>query len=154
MFITQEAPLIPNPIVIAIEDDVREFVEQELVIYKRDPNNKRLDDSVIVNFALFNLEALKYQNGYDQIMNLMADHHNQTVGLRLKQLLHTLYIRYGVERVIELSKKVLSSMNKVYDIDNEVLGNLDESYNTFWLQPFVRKAYSDIVNSISVPEEK
>ena len=135
---------IPNPIITHIESDVREFVEQELILYKQNPDNTRLDDSVIVNLALFNLEALKYQKGYDQMINLLSDHHNQIVGQRMKQLLHTLCIRYGISTVEAVSESTISSMIMIYDLDKSIVAKLDEDYNTFWLQPFIRLAYSQI----------
>lgn len=139
----------PDPLVGHVEQDVYEFVEQELVIYKRNPDNTRLDESVIVNLALFNLEALNYQNGYEQMQNLMADHHNQVVSLRMKQLLHTLYIRYGIEAINALAENVLKTMVHVYNIQEAVVNKLDGEYNVFWLQPFIRQAYDSMINSIS-----
>ena len=143
----------PDPLIKHVEQDVYEFVEQELVTYKRNPDNKRLDESVIVNLALFNLEALNYQNGYDQMENLMANHHNQVVSLRMKQLLHTLYIRYGIDTIDNLSEKVLKTMIHVYNIKEDVINQLDSTYNVFWLQPFIRQAYSTMINSVSDKSE-
>lgn len=143
----------PDPVVELVEHDVRVFVEQELVIYKRDPDNERLDGSVIVNLSLFNLEALKYQNGVDQMKNLLSAHHNQIVETRMKQLLHTLYIRYGIEIIDDLAEKTIKSMVGVYGLNEQVVSSLDKDYNTFWLQPFIRQAYNDLMNAVTLPEK-
>ena len=143
----------PDPLIKYVEQDVYEFVEQELIIYKRNPDNKRLDESVIVNLALFNLEALNYQNGYDQMKNLMADHHNQVVSLRMKQLLHTLYIRYGIDAIDNLAENVLRTMVHVYNIKEAIINQLDSEYNVFWLQPFIRQAFDSMVDSVSDKSE-
>jgi hypothetical protein len=143
----------PDPLIKHVEQDVYEFVEQELVIYKRNPDNKCLAESVIVNLALFNLEALNYQNGYDQMENLLADHHNQVVSLRMKQLLHTLYIRYGIDTIDNLAEDVLKTMVHVYNIKGDIIKQLDSEYNVFWLQPFIRQAYDSMVNSVSDKSE-
>lgn len=134
----------PDPVVNLVEEDILSFVEDELIIYKQNPDNKRLDGSVIVNLALFNLEALNYQNGVDQMKNLLSEHHTQIVGTRMKQLLHTLYIRYGIEEIDNLAENVLRSMIHVFNLKEEIVDMLNKEYNVFWLQPFVRSAYNKL----------
>lgn len=152
MFSSSVQTVFPDPLIKLVEQDVLDFVERELVIYKQNPDNKRIDDSVIVNIALFDLGALKYQNGLDQINNLFRDHTNQVVNRRLVQLLHTLHIRYGSELVDNLAERVLSSMVGLYGLDERVIRNLDNNINTFWLQPFIREAYDEI--NYAVTEEQ
>ena len=143
----------PDPVVELVENDVRTFVEQELTTYKRNPDNQRLDDSVIVNIALFNLEALNYQNGVDQMNNLLSDHHNQIVEKRMKQLLHTLYIRYGIDIIDDLAERTLTTMVAVFNLKEPIIRTLDEKHNTFWLQPFIRLAYTNMMNDMETSVE-
>lgn len=134
-------------VVSLIENDVREFVEQELIVFNRNPNNKNLADSVIANLALFDLSQLKTENGVLQIRNLFNDHHNQIVNHRMKHLLTTIYIRYGTEVVDDIATVTIRTIKGVYDLDKYLVRNLDSEYIFFWLQPFIRKAWDDIFNS-------
>ena len=136
---------VPDPVVLGIEKDVYDFVVQELSTYKQNPDNTRLDNSVVANLALFDLSALKYEKGYDQMRNLLADHDNQMVSRRMKQLLLTLYIRYTRDSVDAVSVSTLDGISAVFEIDPNLLAKLDSEYNVFWLQPFIRKAYNDIM---------
>ena len=129
----------------SVENDVREFVEHELIIYRQNPENKRLDNSVIVNIAMFDLHFLKLENGVTQMINLVSDHNNQVVGRRLKHLLHMLYIKYGLDEVDDLAEKTLRSMQVVYDIPEKTISFLDFKINVFWLQPFINAAYSSLM---------
>ena len=150
----EEKKTFPDPLVSYVESDVQEFVEQELVIYKQNRDNKRIDNSVIFNLAMFNPQALSYQNGYDQMVNLLDDKHTQFVGSRLRQLLHTLYIRYGVNAIDDLAEHTLKTMVAVYKVPDRVVAELDEKFNVFWLQPFIRLGYTNITNSVTTDVEK
>ena len=110
-----------------------------------DADNKRLDNSVIANLAMFDLSALTYEKGYKQMENLLSDHSNQMVGRRMKQLLLTLYIRYTMDAVNTISVNTLDGIASVFNISKDTLVSLDNEYNIFWLQPFIRKAYNDIM---------
>lgn len=130
-----------------IERDVYKFVTRELITYKQNTNNKTLGDSVVANLALFDLAALNFKEGIDQMENLLRDHQNQMVNRRLSQLLHTLYIRYGIDQVDDIANDALFAMVGVYKLNNTVISNLDDKYNVFWMIPFIREAYFVIMNN-------
>ena len=128
-----------------IEHDVYEFVVRELITYKQNIDNKTLGESVIANIALFDLAALNHTDGVAQMENLLKDHTNQMVGRRMSQLLHTLYIRYGIEQVDDIANESLFAMVGVYKLNNEVISTLDEKYNIFWMVSFIREAFFTVM---------
>ena len=128
-----------------IEHDVYNFVVRELITYKQNVDNKTLGESVIANIALFDLAALNHKDGVAQMENLLKDHTNQMVGRRMSQLLHTLYIRYGIEQVDDIANESLFAMVGVYKLNNEVISTLDEKYNIFWMVSFIREAFFDVM---------
>ena len=137
-----------------VEHDVYNFVVKELITYKQKSSKKSFGDSVIVNIALFDLAALNYNDGVAQMENLLTDHINQLVNRRMKQLLHTLYIRYGIECVNMVANKSLEAMVAVYDLNVETISSLDEKYNIFWLVPFVREAYFSAIQGTEPESEE
>ena len=137
-------------LVLSIESDIREFVEYEITTYMQNPNNKTLVDSVIANLALFDLSRLKTEQGVAQIKNLFNDHHTQIVNRRLKHFLSTCYIRYGIDPVDKIAEHTLHVISGVYDIDERIITDIDKEYMTFWLQPFIRKAWDDIFRQAPV----
>lgn len=139
--------------VLNVEQDVQEMVARELVLFKRNPDNKNFEQSAIANIALFNLPAITTEQGYEQIVNLFQDHFSQMVGRRINQLLHTLYIRYGSGIIAELTERSMSGMEQVYDINETLLHRLFNEVPSFWLQPFIRKAYFDIVDAMTTVEK-
>ena len=144
-------------IIPQIEADVLQFVSTEMYTYRLRFDN--FNDSVIVNIALFDLDALKYENGIEQILNLYKDHHDQLVNRRLNQFLLMLYIRYGVKEVRKIADNVLEAIHEVYKIDQNMLDGLAYRINTFWLQPFIRQAcetvmYGSATNDQSYKEEQ
>jgi hypothetical protein len=139
--------------VLLVENDVRDAVVRELVLFKRNPDNETFEQSAIANIALFNLPALQTQKGYDQCVNLFEDHYEQMVGRRINQLLHTLYIRYGKDLIGDIVERTLTGMEDVYNIDQTILHKLNDTVPGFWLQPFIRKAYFDIVDDVASVEK-
>ena len=133
-----------------IENDVRTFVVQELITYRQNNDNKTLGDSVIVNMALFDFSALNYQDGIKQMENLLSDHTNQLVNRRMKQLLHTLYVRYGIDDIDDIANDSLTAMVGVYNLNVNTISDLDEKFNIFWLVTFIREAYFSVMQG---PEE-
>ena len=133
-----------------IENDVRTFVVQELITYRQNNDNKTLGDSVIVNMALFDFSALNYQDGIKQMENLLSDHTNQLVNRRMKQLLHTLYVRYGIDNIDDIANDSLTAMVGVYNLNVNTISDLDEKFNIFWLVTFIREAYFSVMQG---PEE-
>jgi hypothetical protein len=121
-------------------------------LFKSNPDNQTFEQSAIANIALFNLPALMTSNGYEQCVNLFVDHYNQMVGRRINQMLHTLYIRYGSDVDI-VAERSLSGMEDVYNVDKRLLQTLHYTVPGFWLQPFIRKAYFDIVDGMTVSEK-
>lgn len=140
-------------IILLIEEDIKEAVVQEMVLFKRNPDNKNFEQSAIANIALLNLPAIETENGYEQVINLFEDHYEQMVGRRLNQTLHTLYIRYGTAVINEVAERSLTGMEQVYNINESILHNLYEEIPAFWMQPFIRKAYFDVVNDLATAEK-
>ena len=128
-----------------IERDVEAFVVRELITYKQNTTNKTLGDSVIANIALFDLAALNTKDGYDQMINLLSDHQNQLVNRRMRQLLHTLYIRYGIDPVDDVANDSLLAMVGTYKLNNDTIADLDDKYNILWLVSFIREAYFNVM---------
>ena len=128
-----------------IEHDVYDFVVRELITYKQNTDNKTLGESVIANIALFDLAALNHEEGVAQMENLLKDHLNQMVGRRMSQLLHTLYIRYGIDQVDDIANESLFAMVGVYRLNHETISTLDEKYNIFWLVSFIREAFFSVM---------
>ena len=128
-----------------IEADTKDYVLMELAIYKRDPQHKDFSESIIANLALFDVSTLDNENSVSQMKNLLSDHHNQVVNHRLKHFLTTLYLRYGADAVDDIGNETLRLICGVYDVSTDTISRLDAEYNTFWLQPFIRKAWDEII---------
>ena len=151
---TKQTNSIRNDTIIAIEEDVKEFVQLELLMYKQNPDNTRLDNSIIVNLALFDLSSLEFKAGYEQMVNLLVKHNDQFVDRRMRQLLVSLYLRYGKDAIDDVSIKTLDYMHDVFGVNKESLSALDEQFNTFWLQPFISKAYYELMFDVKLFESE
>jgi len=122
-----------------IESDVLEFVQNEMILYHSNPDNAQRN-SVIANMALFDLSSLLTEKGYSQMVNLFGDSHGQLVGRRIRQLRHTLYIRYG-KPLREVEKRSIAGMAEVYDLRKEDVEIAARRIPGLWLIPFIRRAY-------------
>ncbi len=129
-----------------IQDDVFDFVGMELQVHLTNSDNNNLNDSVIANIALFDLESIYTEQGYSQITRLLGNHYDQMVERRTRQLLHMLYIKYGSSAINSIRKRVVETMSIAYPMSNPINCKiLDKQFNTFWLIPFIKEAYNDIV---------
>ena len=129
----------------AVQKVVTAFVSTELRIYLADEKHPDFNRSVIANIALFDIEGLNSENGYVQMCRLLGSHHDQMVERRIKQLLHGLYIKYGQETISQLAERVIQTMHLAYPVvHKENIRSLHERFNTFWLIPFIKKAYDEI----------
>ena len=63
----------------------------------------------------------------------------------MSQLLHTLYIRYGIDQVDDIANESLFAMVGVYRLNHETISTLDEKYNIFWLVSFIREAFFSVM---------
>lgn len=140
-------------IVLRIEDDVKAMVINEMVLFKRNPDNKTFEQSAIANIALFNLAAITTQKGYEQLINLFQDHYEQMVGRRVNQLVHTLIIRYGEDMIDTVIDRSLSGIERVYAIDKNIIQSLYNKAPGLWLQPFIRKAYFELTTQYTTTNE-
>ena len=136
-----------------IESDVRDFVQNELILYHAGGGSGQ-QDSVIANLALFDLSSLLTEQGFSQMEKLFGDSHGQLVGRRILQLRHTLYIRYG-DAVRDVERRSIDGLVSVYGLrkrDTElVAGRLPG----LWLVPFIRQAYNAIeIELLSVRKTK
>ncbi len=129
-------------------EELEEFVAQEVTLFtKSSPTaDKTLSQCIITNLAMFDLDTLNSELGIKHMHRLLGDNNTQTVNKRLKQLLHTLYIKYGMDQLNELSIHVLSSLVVVYDVSEDIIAELDSQYSYFWLIPLIRETYYRIMN--------
>lgn len=97
--------------------------------------------NALLNFITFDLHALVTTKGYKHMQNLLqANNTEQTVMIRLKDLVISLYIKYGEEQIDKLRKRVYKTMNDMYGLsfDSEKI----DVNNTLWLHPFFRQIYT------------
>ena len=129
-----------------IQDDVTQFVQTELQIYLSDSKVEGLDRSVVANIALFDLTGINSEKGFLQINRLLGSHYDQMVERRTRQLLHSLYIRYGADKIDKVKKRVVETFTLAYPtIRPENIAHLNRTHNTFWLVPFIKEAYNTLV---------
>ena len=129
-----------------IQADITIFVQTELQLYLSNESNNSLSHSVIANIALLDLDSLNSEQGYTQMKRLLGDHYDQMIERRMKQFLHTIYIRYGKADVEDIRKRVVDTMKIAYPKINPAnINALNSEYNTFWLVPFIKEAYNTIV---------
>ena len=97
--------------------------------------------NALLNFITFDLHTLVTTKGYKHMQNLLqANNTEQTVMIRLKDLVISLYIKYGEEQIDKLRKRVYKAMNDMYGLsfDSEKI----DVNNTLWLHPFFRQIYT------------
>jgi hypothetical protein len=135
-----------NETINKIQDDILDFVETELQVHLSNNSNTGLNNSVIANLAMFDLEAIYSEQGYMQMDRLLGNHYDQMVERRTRQLLHMLYIKYGNNAIENIRKRVIDTMSIAYP--KALAANcrsLDKKHNTFWMVPFIKEAYNNIV---------
>ena len=124
---------IKNPLqtICDIQNDVDEFVKTELAVYLSRTDSDNIADSVITNIALFDIDSINTEHGYTQISRLLGNHYDQMIERRMRQFLHSLYIKYSIKAYPNVRKENINALNN--------------AFNTFWLVPFIKESYNTIV---------
>lgn len=133
-----------SALVERVQTDVTTFVAVELRAFIANPD-KQLSDSVVANIAFFDLPAMETERGNEQLNRLMSEHYDQMLSRRLKQLLHSLYIRYGLDPIETLRQRVVETMSIAYTINVHFIKEFDQKYQYFWLIPLIKNAYNTLV---------
>lgn len=125
--------------------DVYNWFVQENTIR---PIQNQIDDNgvqhnALMNFITFDLHALITEQGFVHMQRLLqAADTDQTVMIRLKDLVSILYIKYGDTDIDRLRKRIYKTTDKMYGLSFRS-EDLDVN-NTFWLWPFFRHVYSTV----------
>lgn len=114
---------------------------------KARPLDKQIISNVqtnaLVNFITFDLHTLVTREGFVHMQELLQAHKTeQTVMIRLKDLVVELYLKYGDKEIDDLRKRVYQTIDNMYGL-NFKSENIDVN-NTFWLWPFFKHAYETI----------
>ena len=128
-----------------IQRDVTIFVSKEIRLYLSDKNHKTLEQSMIGNLALFDLTTLAYKKGYDHMETLLTTSYVNGVPRRLNELLHMLTIKYGRKLIKRIRNESIKSMPEIYSIDKLICNRFDREFVTFWLIPFIKQGYNEII---------
>lgn len=97
--------------------------------------------NALLNFITFDLHALVTTRGFVHMQELLqARGTEQTVMIRLKDLVVFLYIKYGIKEIDRLRDRVYKSIDNMYGLTFHSK-DMDVN-NTFWLYPFFRYIYT------------
>lgn len=99
--------------------------------------------NALLNFITFDLHTLVTRQGQAHMLRLLqANETTQTVMIRLKDLVSTLYIKYGTKEIDTLRKRVYKTINDVYGLTFDC-EKIDVNL-TLWLYPFFKHIYNSI----------
>ena len=99
--------------------------------------------NALVNFITFDLHTLVTKEGYIHMQELLrGDKTEQTVMIRLKDLVVELYLKYGEKEIDDLRERTYRIIDNMYGLTFKSQ-ELDVN-NTFWLWPFFKHAYDTI----------
>ena len=112
------------------------------------PLQNQIDDNgtqhnALMNFIAFDLHTLITAQGFVHMQELLqAQGTDQTVMLRLKDLVVVLYVKYGEKNIDEIRKRIYKATDQMYGLS---FGTADmDTNNTFWLWPFFRHVYNTV----------
>ena len=104
-----------------------------------------VQQNALLNFITFDLHALIKTEGFVHMQELLqAKGTEQTVMIRLKDLVVSLYIKYGKKRIDKVRENTYKTIDNMYGLTFRSK-DIDVN-NTFWLYPFFRQIYT-----VSVP---
>ena len=114
---------------------------------KARPLDKQIISNVqtnaLVNFIAFDLHTLETGQGKKHMLDLLlARGTEQTVMIRLKDLVVELYLKYGEKEIDDLRERTYRTIDNMYGLSFKT-EQIDVN-NTFWLWPFFRHAYATI----------
>ena len=99
--------------------------------------------NALMNFITFDLHALITTQGFVHMQELLqAQGTDQTVMLRLKDLVVVLYVKYGEKNIDEIRKRIYKATDQMYGLSFST-ADMDTN-NTFWLWPFFRHVYNTV----------
>lgn len=125
--------------------DIAEWFLNEI---KLRPIDDQLDSdgvqhNALMNFITFDLHALVTQQGFVHMQKILqAEGTDQTVMIRLKDLVSTLYIKYGNKNIDKLRARTYQAIDAMYGL-NFKSEDMDVN-NTFWLCPFFKHIYTRV----------
>ena len=97
--------------------------------------------NALLNFITFDLHTLITTEGFVHMQELLqAKGTDQTVMIRLKDLVTFIYIKYGIKRIDRLRKRIYKTIDNMYGLTFSS-EDMDVN-NTFWLYPFFRQIYT------------
>lgn len=101
----------------------------------------KVQTNALLNFITFDLHTLVTEKGFVHMQELLqAEGTEQTVMIRLKDLVTTIYIKYGEKDVDRLRKRVYKTIDDMYGLTFKS-EDIDVN-NTFWLYPFFKHVYT------------
>ena len=102
--------------------------------------------NALVNFITFDLHTLVTREGFVHMQELLqARGTEQTVMIRLKDLVIELYLKYGEKEIDDLRKRTYRAIDNMYGLTFK--SEQMDVNNTFWLWPFFKQAYETIQGS-------
>jgi hypothetical protein len=97
--------------------------------------------NALLNFITFDLHALIKTEGFVHMQKLLQGKETeQSVMIRLKDLVTSLYIKYGEDQIDKLRDRTYRSIDNMYGLTFKSK-DMDVN-NTFWLYPFFRHIYT------------
>ena len=101
----------------------------------------KVQTNALLNFITFDLHTLITKEGFVHMQELLqAAGTEQTVMIRLKDLVTAIYIKYGEKDVDKLRKRVYKTIDAMYGLTFKSK-DIDVN-NTFWLYPFFKHVYT------------
>lgn len=101
----------------------------------------KVQTNALLNFITLDLHTLVTEKGFVHMQELLqAVGTEQTVMIRLKDLVTTIYIKYGKKDVDKLRKRVYKTIDDMYGLTFKS-EDIDVN-NTFWLYPFFKHVYT------------
>lgn len=124
-----------------VNDVLAWFIQENTLRPVQDQiDDNRGQTNALMNFIAFDLHALITQQGFIHMQRLLqAEETDQTVMIRLKDLVTTLYIKYGEKDIDKLRKRVYRAIDRMYGLSFKS-EDIDVN-NTFWLCPLFKHIY-------------
>lgn len=119
------------------EDTVRLKI---LTLFKSWAENERkllaidYDDSVLKTLDTFNLSSLKYNEGYEVLMQaLSTDNEVQGIASRMRNLEGACYLHVGKKNLEDFKKHCYDIMHDVYDVNLKTIDSLKQANSCLWI---------------------
>ena len=132
----------------AVLQDIAHWFLNEI---KTHPLDEQMVDGVqtnaLLNFITFDMHALETAQGYNHFHRILqAIGTEQTVMIRLKDLVIELYAKYGERDIDGLRKRIYKATDSIYGLSRK---SEDMDVNaTLWLYPFFKHIYTTVPTNI------